>query len=190
VAVLLEVCEAADDEALAALVQAEGPLAPWLTASPGDALPEALMLALRLWPRLPPAVAARCPLLPAAAKQGGSEPLARNVWADPSAAAKSGAFAEASARFFSRQHLEALLPVLRATTQAHPRLHSLWPTLLALLMPGFSADKVRKACPRQTCVADQPSTRQCLGSEPACGSLAGRLSCVPALGASLDAALV
>lgn len=140
--VLLELCQRCDDASLASL--SAGPLAPWLTATPEDAAPEALLLALRLWPRLPPAVAAACPLLPAGFK---AQQLPASLFTDPTTATGSKAAAAAAAAFFSRQHLSTLLPVLRATTQAHPRLHSVWPTLLALLIPGFSADKVRR---RQT----------------------------------------
>ncbi len=39
--------------------------------------------------------------------------------------------------FFTPQHLTTLLPVLRATSAAVPRLHSTWPALLALLLPTF-----------------------------------------------------
>lgn len=137
---LLELCQRCDDATLAAL--AAGPLAPWLTAAPEDAPPEALLLALRLWPRLPPAAAAACPLLPAGFK---SKQLPAALFDDPAAAAGSKAVAAAAAAFFSRPHLASLLPVLRATTAAHPRLHGVWPTLLALLIPGFSADKVGRA---------------------------------------------
>ena len=65
-AVLLELCQAVDDATLAGLVGgAQAPLAAWLTAPPADASPDALLLALRLWPRLPAAAAEACPLLPA-----------------------------------------------------------------------------------------------------------------------------
>jgi hypothetical protein len=94
---------------------------------------QALMLALRLWPRLPAAAVERCPLLPSAPAAG----------AFTGAPHDAAAAAAAAAGFFRKPHLEALLPVLLATTQSHPRLHSLWPTLLALLLPGFTADKVR-----------------------------------------------
>ena len=137
---LLEVCQAADASAFQALVGgAEAPLAPWLTSPAGDATPEALLLALRLWPRLPPAVAAACPLLPPGFK---AKQLPAGLFSAPAAAAGSKAVAAAGAAFFTRQHLTALLPVLRSTTTSHPRLHSLWTTLLALLVPGFTADKV------------------------------------------------
>ena len=140
-AVLLELCAAVDDATLAGLAEgADAPLAAWLTAPAGDATPEALLLALRLWPRLPPGTAAACPLLPAGVKP---KQLPRALWSDPAAAGGSKAVAGAAAAFFTRPHLEGLLPVLRATTAAHPRLHSVWPTLVALLIPGFSADKAR-----------------------------------------------
>ena len=50
--------------------------------------------------------------------------------------------AAAAAAFFSEQHLQTVLPVLRGSSSSHPRLHSLWPTLFALLLPGFTAVKV------------------------------------------------
>lgn len=140
-AVLLELCTAVDAATLASLVEgASAPLAPWLTAPPADSSPEALLLALRLWPRLPAAAAAACPLLPGGFK---AKQLPAGLFSDPAAAAGSKAVAAAAAALFTKAHLAALLPVLRATTAAHPRLHSVWPTLLALLIPGFSADKVR-----------------------------------------------
>ena len=51
--------------------------------------------------------------------------------------------AAAAAAFFSEQHLQTVLPVLRGSSSSHPRLHSLWPTLFALLLPGFKAVKVQ-----------------------------------------------
>ena len=144
-AVLLELCSAVDNATLAGLVEGgSAPLAPWLTAPAADASPEALLLALRLWPRLPAAAAAACPLLPGGFK---AKQLPAALFTDPAAAAGSKAVAAAAAAFFTKQHLGALLPVLRGTTAAHPRLHSVWPTLLALLIPGFSADKVRQGRP-------------------------------------------
>ena len=143
--VLLELCKTVDIATLAGLLEgATAPLAPWFSAPAAEATPEALLLAVRLWPRLPPAVAAACPLLP-----GGVEPkqLPPRLFADPAMAAGNKAVAAAAAAFFSKQHITTLLPVLRATTAAHPRLHSVWPSLLALLVPGFSADKVRGSSP-------------------------------------------
>lgn len=51
--------------------------------------------------------------------------------------------AAAAAAFFSEEHLQTVLPVLRGSSSSHPRLHSLWPTLFALLIPGFKAVKVQ-----------------------------------------------
>ena len=55
----------------------------------------------------------------------------------------AAAAAAAAAAFFSEQHLQTVLPVLRGSSSSHPRLHSLWPTLFALLLPGFKAVKVQ-----------------------------------------------
>lgn len=138
---LLELCEAVDAPTLAALVEGNGaPLAPWLATPAAESTPEALLLALRLWPRLPPAVAAACPLLPG----GFKGKLPPRLFSDPAAAAGNKAVAAAAAAFFTQPHLTSLLPVLRGTTAAHPRLHSVWPTLLALLIPGFSADRAQR----------------------------------------------
>ena len=136
--VLLELCHGVDDSTL--LILANGALAPWLKAHPTDAAPEMLLLALRLWPRLPATVVQACPLLPASPT--ASEGLPATLVGNPTTVAGSTAAQSASSAFFARQHLTALLPVLRATTCSHPRLHGVWPVMLALLVPGFSADKV------------------------------------------------
>jgi hypothetical protein len=99
-------------------------------------LAQVLLLVLRLWPRVPADVADTWPLLPkqatppppdfftGGASRGPAEPL-------PGAAA-----------LFSPAHLKSLLPALRQTSSAHPRLHQSWPTMLALLLPGFALNKV------------------------------------------------
>lgn len=101
-------------------------------------VPQALLLAIRLWAVMPADVRRSCPLLPV-----GCTPPPADFFR---AGAGGGDASEAAAAFFTPQHVRALLPVLRLTSQSHPRLHSVWPTLLALLLPGFTADKVR---PRQ-----------------------------------------
>ena len=97
---------------------------------------QALLLAVRLWGRLPAAVTAACPLLPA-----GCKPPPPTLFTNPNVSAAKAA-EPAAAALFSETHLELLVPVLRGSTQSHPRLHGVWPTLLALLIPGFNPDKV------------------------------------------------
>ena len=97
---------------------------------------QALLLAVRLWSVMPPDVRQKCLLLPA----GCTPPPATFFHAATNA--EAGGAPEAAAAFFTPQHVRTLLPVLRAASGAHPRLHSLWPSLLALLLPGFTADKV------------------------------------------------
>lgn len=99
-------------------------------------LMQALLLALRLWPAMSAAVQAACPLLPDIRIPGASA-----AWAAQRTTAFA-ASAEAAAAFFEPAHLAKLLPVFRGTTAAHPRLHSLWPTVLALLLPGFAPKRV------------------------------------------------
>ncbi len=98
---------------------------------------QALLLALRLWPAMPKELQSSCPLLPAARIPSSS-------WAAGRTTAYA-ASAEAASGFFQPSHLAKLLPVLRGTTAAHPRLHLLWPTLLALLLPGFAPKRVSEA---------------------------------------------
>lgn len=97
---------------------------------------QALLLALRLWPLMSQALRASCPLLPAvdipnSSAAGGTSRTTAYVNS-----------AEGAGAFFNAGHLAKLLPVLRATTAAHPRLHLLWPTVLALLLPGFAPKRV------------------------------------------------
>lgn len=105
-------------------------------------LRQALLLAVRLWPVIPQELLEAIPLLPPLKRPltlgatGGGVLVTEAYSAAPESAA-------AAAALFSQAHLQRLLPVLRATTASHPRLHLLWPTLLALLMPGFSPRSVR-----------------------------------------------
>ena len=66
---------------------------------------EAVYMALELADKLPSSAAARCAVLPRAGL----------------------------ARLFDRAHITALLPALLASTAAHPRVHSVWATLVKLL---------------------------------------------------------
>jgi DNA polymerase phi len=97
---------------------------------------QALLLALRLWPLMPQQLRDSCALLPVAdisdlPASGGSSHT--TVYA---------ASGQGAAAFFASSHLSKLLPVFRATSGAHPRLHTLWPTVLALLLPGFAPKRV------------------------------------------------
>ncbi len=96
---------------------------------------------------MPDDLRAACQLLPAgvAAPPRGFFTGSGGASKKKSKASSPDGTAGAAAAFFTAAHLQALLPVLRLTSGAHPRLHSLWPTLLALLLPGFSADRVRWA---------------------------------------------
>ena len=107
---------------------------------------QALLLAVRLWPVMPEELRASCQLLPAGAAappKGFFTGSSGGASKKKSKALTPDGAAGAAASFFTTAHLQSLLPVLRLTSGAHPRLHSLWPTLLALLLPGFSADRVR-----------------------------------------------
>ena len=111
---------------------------------------QALLLAVRLWPSMPEELRASCQLLPPGAPTPPRGFFTRSSGGASKKKQASGAVGAAAA-FVTAAHLRALLPVLRLTSAAHPRLHSLWPTMLALLLPGFSADRVRlgdvRGCP-------------------------------------------
>ena len=98
------------------------------------------MIALHLWSSLPKHLLQQVKLLPANAQ---APPAGYFTNADT----QKDLAAPAAAAFFQQGHLQALLPVLRASSSSHPRLHSVWPTILALLPPGFTAVKVSLAAP-------------------------------------------
>ncbi len=92
----------------------------WLAMSPEDAHPEALLAALALWPRLPAAAAAACPLLPANCR--APPPGCYDGTAASGSAAVKKQLQQAAAGVFTRQYLEKVRPVLQETTQfSHPR---------------------------------------------------------------------
>ena len=98
---------------------------------------QVLFMALRLWGRLPADVAAGCSVLPQ-----GVQPPAVDFFTTSKPAAASHP-EDAAAAFFSAEHLAKVLEPLRSSTSSHPRLHSVWTTVLALLIPGFTPSKVR-----------------------------------------------
>ena len=97
---------------------------------------QALLVALRLWGSLPASTLQAISLLPSQV-----QPPPEGFF-QPSETPKSADATAAAAAFFSEQHLQKILPILRASSSSHPRLHTVWPTLLALLLPGFTAVKV------------------------------------------------
>ncbi|GIL59964.1 hypothetical protein Vafri_14611, partial [Volvox africanus] len=138
-AVALEAAERMDTEAIAAVAAPGQPLATMLAVKPADATPEALLLALVLWPKLPGSLLQTCHLLPANTPPPPAElffgaSAVRGGVLSPAAAA---AAALTAAGLFSREHLQLLTPALLATSGSHPRMHTLWQYLLPLLLPGF-----------------------------------------------------
>ena len=104
-----------------------------------SAAPQALLLALRLWARMPAGLRAACALLPA----GAPPPPETLFTALPGEQASP---VPAAAALFAPAHLYKLSPALLEASGAHPRVHSLWATLLALLLPGFTPAKVCPPC--------------------------------------------
>ncbi|KAL3158646.1 hypothetical protein ABBQ32_011390 [Trebouxia sp. C0010 RCD-2024] len=145
--VLLDLTDKVEPEILAHILNTDScGLKAWLSAAPADSHPEALLLALHLWPSLPQSLLHDIKLLPA-----GAEPPPTDYFTN--ADAHKDLAGPAAAAFFAEKHLQKLLPVLRASSSSHPRLHSVWPTILALLLPGFTAvkdaDAVKEAAGQQ-----------------------------------------
>ncbi|KAI8471961.1 MAG: DNA polymerase phi-domain-containing protein [Monoraphidium minutum] len=115
------------------VIEASPALRALLLQPAASAPPEALLLALRLWGRLPPPLRSRCELLPA-----GAPPPPPGVWARGAAPGERAGAEAAAAALLSRTHLSALGPALAASSAAAPRLHGVWGCLLALLLPGFN----------------------------------------------------
>ncbi len=92
------------------------------------------MLALRVWPLMPPDLISECPMLP-----------------DNCPAPSVGAFtgsqdvqsaSTAGLAFMTPAHLSSVGEALADASASHPRVHSVWLTLLSLLIPGFTPVKV------------------------------------------------
>ncbi len=98
-------------------------------------LTQGVLLAVRLWGRMPAAVLKECAILP----QQSPQPPRTFFTAAPAAAP---APVVASAAFFAARHLAGLSEALVASSLSHPRIHSVWLSLLALLLPGFTPTKV------------------------------------------------
>ncbi|DBB02081.1 TPA: DNA-directed DNA polymerase [Trebouxia sp. C0004] len=132
--VLLELTEQLEDTTLTHILEQEScGLKEWLMTSAVDASPEVLLLALRLWGLMPSTLLKQTGLLPSNVQPPSSGFFTASDMPKDAAAA--------AAAFFSEQHLQTVLPVLRGSSSSHPRLHSVWPTVFALLLPGFKAVK-------------------------------------------------
>jgi len=102
--------------------------------------PEGLLLAVSLWGQLPEDIISSSHYLPISSNNNkDSKPVKgffTNKGKAPATTTEWNSAACASA-FFSEKHLQKIANAMHATTSSSPRLHSLWPTLLSLLLPGF-----------------------------------------------------
>ena len=94
-------------KALAAVLASAPAAEAWLCAPLESADASTVFLAVSLWDRLPASLLPRCVALPGPAMD--------------------------KAALFERTHLAALLPALLTASSTHPRMHSCWGALLALL---------------------------------------------------------
>ena len=93
-----------------------------------------LMLALRLWPSLPPDLVSGCPMLPGGCPAPGPGTFTGTQDAQSASAA--------GLAFMTPAHLSRVGEALADASASHPRVHSVWLTLLSLLIPGFTPVKV------------------------------------------------
>lgn len=120
-AVMVELIDALPAATVARVLSAAPDLTQLLMAAGPDLTPEALWLALRIWRKLPAEVAAAVPCL-------GSPFMA----ADPERNAL---------QILGPGRIHVLEAALKSTSEAAPRLHSVWPAVLALCVRGFSEQK-------------------------------------------------
>ncbi|CAG9465467.1 unnamed protein product [Pedinophyceae sp. YPF-701] len=121
-----------------------------LLSGPADAAsPEALLVAISLWDVLG---GVSCALLPEGAEGEG----VAAYLAAPGTAPHPRA---AAAAFFAPAHLRSVAPALGRTTGCAPRMHSVWPVLVSLLVPGFRPRRLGAAS------APQSSTGGVLAAE-------------------------
>jgi hypothetical protein len=100
-----------------------------------EATADGLLLALQVWPLLPKTLKKQCPLLPAQAP-APSQSLYRDEAVGKRHKRGDDDHAAAAA-FFEASHLGKLQNAARHSSVAAPRLHSMWPLLLCLLLPPF-----------------------------------------------------
>ena len=149
-AVILEIADAlggaeaagAGGDVTAVLERATS-LADWIAAPAADATPESLALAAQLWPALPPALRARCDVLPpvspeetaaaAAVQKEKGKGGGKKKGGEPSEKLSEARRVAAAARwrsFFRASHLEKVRDALAASSRAHPQTHTVWVLLM------------------------------------------------------------
>ena len=92
------------------------------------------MLALRLWPFLPPELASELPMLPKGCPAPGPGTFMGSQ--DVQSARAAGL------AFTTPTHLSSIGEALAEASASHPPVHSEWLALLSLLIPGFTPVKV------------------------------------------------
>ena len=110
-------------------------------ADRGPRGPETILLALELWPALPPSVRANCAALPR-----GVDPVAVGGSGDGKKGGKKGGkgggkekeSASHVAAVFDREHLSAVRDALMEASYTHPQMHSVWAWFLSRVasVPG------------------------------------------------------
>ncbi|EEH58414.1 uncharacterized protein MICPUCDRAFT_56167 [Micromonas pusilla CCMP1545] len=123
------------------VIEASSALTKWLTTPIADAGPETILLALELWPALPPSVRANCAALPR-----GVDPVAVGGSGDGKKGGKKGGkgggkekeSASHVAAVFDREHLSAVRDALMEASYTHPQMHSVWAWFLSRVasVPG------------------------------------------------------
>ena len=136
VALIAELAEKNPDS-MPKVLNSASHLRAWLTAPCDQSSPEALGLALRLWRDMPQDLKKACQMLPSCSAVPSADLFSHGR------KQKDKNDATVAAAFFTESHLKKLLPVLKASSQGHPRVNTVWPTMLTLLLPGYVPEQVQ-----------------------------------------------
>lgn len=144
---VLDVLDGLPSDAAAQLIDSHADIQALISCSLEDATPEALMVALHLWPLLSETSRKACKLLP----EGTAQP-SRDLFQQSSAQqhnstnGKAGsstvpvhkkADQKSAADFFTAKNLQAISHILKDASFVRHQLHSVWLHVLRLLIPSF-----------------------------------------------------
>lgn len=172
ISVILDIFDVMPRDCVSELITSHEDLRALLATPAEDSTPEALLLALHIWPYLPADVLSSCSVLPTcpgitppvdlfshipatdgttsapASSKKGKASSAKNgtsVGANGLIEGHSQQRADAAAQFFSQGHLEKVGECLKLSSASTPHLHSVWPHVLRLLLPQFALKSPGKA---------------------------------------------
>lgn len=132
------------DEAVE-VVQTHSDIQELISSSPEDATPEALLLALHIWPLLPQDSRESCKLLPEGIAKPSLNTFQQSVDDCPRNGNSRASFSPvhheadrlAASEFFNPKNLQNISHILKDASFVRHQLHSVWLHVLRLLIPSF-----------------------------------------------------